>query len=128
MDYLKVLRYIVSGGTAALVNLATLYTLTEWFSWWYLHSSIVAFAVALLVSFTLQKFWTFRDRAPGRTHRQFFLYVLVIITNLGLNTLILYTLVDFIQLPYLAGQVVAGGLLAIGSFFVYRRFIFVCAI
>ena len=124
MDYLKIARYIVAGGTAALVNLATLYILTEWLDWWYLFSSIVAFGIAFIVSFNLQKFWTFKEKSLNRLQRQFIFYLLVILSNLAINTFLLYLLVEKFSLPYLIAQIITGGLLAIFSFSIYHRIFF----
>lgn len=124
MDYLKIIRYIISGGSAALVNLGTLYILTDRFGWWYLFSSIVAFGLAFIVSFTLQKFWTFKEKSFHTAPKQLTLYFLVITINLLINTALMYFMVDIINFPYLLSQIIVGGLIAFGSFFVYRHVIF----
>ncbi|MDZ7587444.1 MAG: GtrA family protein [Patescibacteria group bacterium] len=124
MDYLKIIRYIISGGTAAAVNLGALYILTDRLGWWYLFSSIAAFGLAFIVSFTLQKFWTFKEKSFHTAPKQLTLYFLVITVNLLINTALMYFMVDIINLPYLLGQVIVGGLIAFGSFFVYRHLIF----
>src|SRR3989344_279145 len=57
----QAIRYIISGGTGAVVNLATLFVLVHFFQVWYLLSVIMAFVVAFFVSFSMQKFFTFND-------------------------------------------------------------------
>ncbi|MBI2097857.1 MAG: GtrA family protein [Candidatus Vogelbacteria bacterium] len=124
MDYLKIFRYVISGGTAALVNLTTLFALTEWFAVWYLLSSIFAFLLAVFVSFTLQKFWTFREKSMRRVRRQFVAFLIVTTGSLSLNTLLVYSLVEGWRLQYLLSQIIAGALIAVISFRVYQRAIF----
>ena len=68
---MRIVRFLISGSSAAGINLGTLFVLTHFFDVWYLLSSVVAFSVSFFVSFTLQKFWTFNDaslpaRLPGR--------------------------------------------------------------
>jgi len=118
-----VFKYIVAGGTAAVVDLGLLFLFTDVFKLHYLISAIIAFVFAFFVSFILQKYWTFEDNSTERVHAQAFVYLVVSIANLGLNTLYMYILVDTFGLWYLSSQV-AGALVACGSFFVYRLFIF----
>jgi putative flippase GtrA len=122
--YGQIIKYIISGGTAAAVDIAFLVLFTEVFKWWYIVSAIVAFIIAFGVSFTLQKFWTFRDHGTERIHVQASIYLAVSIANLGINTLLMYLFVDIFGIWYVASQVLAGGLIAIMSFFVYKKFIF----
>ena len=119
-------RYLVSGGTATLLDIVLLYILTRFAHLWYLASAVLAFIVAFGVSFTLQKFWTFRDHATDGVHRQAGKYLAVSVFNLGLNTLLVYAFTDQLHLWYIFSQILAAGLIALVSFFVYKRFIF-CA-
>jgi putative flippase GtrA len=125
LSNIKVVRYIISGGTAATVDLVILYLLTSIVGIWYLFSAIIAFLIALGVSFSLQKFWTFADHSTDRMSSQVVVYFIVASINLGLNTLLMYLLVDAVLLPYLLAQIIAAGLIACESFFVYQRYIFI---
>jgi putative flippase GtrA len=121
---LRLVRYFISGSTSTVVDLALLYVFTHWFGWWYLWSAIVAMLIAIFVSFSLQKFWTFNNHSLDTAHQQFFFYTIVALINLGVNTLLMYLMVDLLGVWYLLAQVIAAGLIAISSFFVYRHFIF----
>ena len=120
----KVLRFLIAGGIAVSVDLGLLYLFTDIFGIWYLLSSVLAFILAFLVSFTLQKFWTFRDRERAGMHSQMGIYFLISVSNLCLNTLIVYFGVDVVGLHYLVAQIIASLLIACGSFFIYQRFVF----
>ncbi len=119
-------RFIISGGAAAVVYFLLLYFFTEILWLWYLISSAVAFILSFLVSFVLQKFWTFRD---SRLHahvvwRQLILHVLVAVVTLLINTGILFILVDIAGLWYMFAAFITAFVLGILSFFIYRIFIF----
>ena len=118
------IRFIISGGSAAAVHFALLYFLTDALSIWYLLSTTIAFVAAFTVSFTLQKFWTFRDRASNRVHVQIVWYLAVALGNLGLNTIGMYVLVNRLELWYIFAQGLTTATLAVESFFVYRYLIF----
>ncbi len=117
-------RYLVSGGTAAFTDIGLLYVLTKFVGLWYLASAVLAFIVAFGVSFTLQKFWTFQDKDLQAVKRQAGLYFLVAIVNLCLNTLLVYLITDFLGIFYVISQVIAAGLVAVWSFFIYKYYVF----
>jgi putative flippase GtrA len=117
-------RFFISGGSAAAVLLSVLFVLTDVFGVWYLASSVVAFLCAFVVSFTLHKFWTFADPHLGRAPTQAAAHFTAGLVNLGLNTLLLYMLVDGFGVHYLVSQVIVSGSLALISFFVYKHLIF----
>ncbi|MEK7208366.1 MAG: GtrA family protein [Patescibacteria group bacterium] len=122
--YARAWRYLAAGGSAAAVDLGLLYALTEWFGLHYLLSAVVAFVVAFCVSFFLQKFWTFEDHSVERVHAQIVLYFVVAAANLGLNTLLMFLLVEKLGFWYFAAQLIAGALIACESFFISRHIVF----
>ena len=65
-----IVRYIISGGTAAVVDLAVLYALNSILGIHYIPAAIAAFSIAFFVSFVLQKFWTFRSTSKENMHSQ----------------------------------------------------------
>lgn len=117
-------KYIISGGTAAGVDLVLLYILTDIVGLWYLLSAILAFIAAYFVSFYLQKFWTFRDNSRQRIYQQMTLYLIVGLTNLSINTFGMYILVDKLKVMYILAQIIMGALIAISSFLIYKFIIF----
>lgn len=122
--YVKLLRYLISGSTAAAVDIIFLALFTSVFHIWYLFSAILAFLIAFVVSFVLQKFWTFSDRSTDRLKSQMAAYFLITATNLGVNTLLMYLFVDYGHLHYILAQIVTSALVACEGFFVYQIFVF----
>jgi putative flippase GtrA len=117
-------KYVVSGGSSACINIGTLYLLTEYAHIHYLQSAVISFIIAFFISFLLQKFWTFQDMRKEIVHRQMMWYLGLSLTNLLINTLLIYSLVEYLHLWYLAAAVVSGALLAISNFFIYKHVIF----
>lgn len=124
-QHIKIVRYLVSGGSAALLNFALLWGFTDLAHLWYLLSLCIAWALSSVYTFALQKFWTFEDHSLERTHIQFSQYIVLSLVNLALNSLFLFVLVEYAHLWYLAGQVMCIGALAAMNFFIYRTFIFI---
>jgi putative flippase GtrA len=121
--FLRVGRYLVAGGTAAATDLALLYVFTSVLGIWYLISAVLAFLIAFVVSFLLQKFWTFDDTSE-KWKSQAAVYFMITGTNLGLNTLLMYVFVDIFGIHYFVSQFIISGLIAFESYFVYQMFVF----
>ncbi len=120
----KVLRFIISGCTATAVNLITLFALVHFFAVWYLLASIISVIASTAISFTLQKFWTFRDHTTSGMHFQFMIYVGITAVNICINTALMYLFVSILGIWYLIAQVIASGLIAICNYFSYQQFVF----
>jgi putative flippase GtrA len=118
------IKYLISGGTAFLVDIALLYLMTHYGGIHYLWSAVLAFSGAFFVSFFMQKFWTFRDNEKKGIARQMYKYFAVGIMNLGLNTALMYLFVDKLKIWYILAQVIATALIAITSFLIYNFYIF----
>ena len=117
----KVMRYVISGGSAAVLNIGTLFVLTHFFGVWYLASSVVAFLVGFVVSFVLQRTWTFDHRTTEGLARHTLLYFIVTVSNTLLNTMVVFGLVEYMRVWYVAAQIIAGAFIALTSFFIYRK-------
>jgi len=120
----KIVRYLISGGTAAFTNIAFLYIFTDIFGIWYIISGGMSFVIAFVISFILQKFWTFQDTSKDGLHRQVAVYFVTAIINLILNTGMLYIQVEYLGVHYLISQIIAGMIIALESYFVYQILIF----
>lgn len=120
------LRFLISGAVAAVADIGSLYLLTDFIGLWYLNSAILAFMISLVVSFSLQKFWTFNDQRIDSeiVRKQGLAYIMLAIVNLLANTSLMYVFVDVLKWHYLVSQIIAGILIAISSFLIYRNFIF----
>ncbi len=119
----KIVRFVFSGGMGAVTNLSILYILTDLCGLWYIYSGIVSFIVSVFVSFTLQKFFTFRDHGTDEMVNKFSIFLIVACINLSLNTSMLYFLVNEVGFHYLLAQIISNLIIAVESYFVYR-FIF----
>lgn len=125
MNHLRVAKYIVAGVSSAIANLATLYICTEFFGMWYLWSATTAFTAGIFVSFLLHKFWTFDNQSTRATHQQFFSYFIWTLAMLGVNTLLVFLLVEQLQIWYLGAQIISGCIIACVNYLFYKHFVFI---
>lgn len=118
------LRYFCAGITGASTQIGLLYIFTDILGVWYIRSSIIAFAVAVCVSFILQKFWTFRDGKLNQAHHQFLSYLGVAVAGIVINTALMFVFVDAFGIWYILAQVIAGAFIMVFNFMMYKFFIF----
>lgn len=119
-----IVRYLISGGTAAGSNFITLFLLVHFGGMYYLYASIIAFIMSIGVSFGMQKFWTFQNKPLHDMHSQFARYLLVIGANLVLNTALVFLFVEKAGIWYLFAQLLATFVIAITGYFGYKYFVF----
>jgi putative flippase GtrA len=115
------MRFLFSGGTALCVNLFLLYAFTDLVGWHYLVSATIAFLGSFVVSFSLHKFWTFGNNSTDWLHGELSLYLLVTLFNLILNNGMLYLFVSKLHIWYLFAQVIVSAIIAVWSFFAYKK-------
>ena len=118
------LRYLIAGGTGATVNFSILYTLTEYAHVWYILSAVIALVFAFATSFILQKFWTFQNMVLERVYLQMAKHITLSLSNIGVNIVFLYVLVEYAGIWYMFAQFISAGLLACVNYFIYRTHIF----
>jgi len=123
-DFLRIARFLIAGGTATAVNLATLYALVHFAGLWYLLSSVIAFFMGFVVSFTLQKFWTFKDHRTDVVGKQLVVYLGIVLFNLLLNTALVYVLVEYVGFSPIFAQALAALTIAVEGYFAYKIFVF----
>lgn len=102
------LRYGITGVTGGVIQTLTL-------AWWveivsdhdqtrYRPGVILGFCTALIVTFLMQKYWTFRDRSHARATRQFILYGVIALASLFGNAWLMYLFVEGVGMWYIAAQ------------------------
>lgn len=118
---LQIARFLSAGGLGVLLYYLILYILTDIVGVWYVVSAVIASIVNYSSNFILQKFWTFGNKDTRHIHRQAGKYVAMVAGLLVMNALMLYVLVEFVHLWYLAAQVIVTVLLTAASYLASRR-------
>ncbi len=97
----QLLKFLIVGGSSAAINFLILYSLTEWLRIWYLFSAMFGFVISAVFNFLVNKFWTFSSLEKGkRALSQLLKFLVVSTSGLGLNTLVIYCLTEFIRFDY----------------------------
>ncbi len=120
----KIIKFIFAGGTATAVNFVLLYVFVDIVHLWYLAGSGLSFVFAFFVSFSLQKFFTFKDKKVDQVYKQLFQYLIVTLSGLAFNLLCMWVLVDHFGLWYMLAQFFTSAVVAVFNYFAYKEVIF----
>ena len=120
----RIIRYLTGGTLGAISNLVVLFVFVQYLNVWYLTSTMVSFSVGAIVSYIAHKFWTFENYSLSGIHLQFTAFLIFNFLMLGLNTLLMYVLVEMTGIWYLFSQILVGIVIAIINYTFFRKYIF----
>jgi len=123
-DWKMLAKYVMSGSTAALIQLCVLAFLVEVLHLWHLHAVIYAYLVSATFAFFMQKFWTFRDSSMNKAHFQMFSYLMLASVAFLMNIGLMYLFVDIFGLWYLFAQIITMGMVVVIVFLSNKYIIF----
>lgn len=118
------LKYAISGGLAAILNISLLYALTDFFGLWYVVSSVTVYVISTILNFALLKFWAFRDPNLKNIHRQLVIFGALATVNFFISPSLLVFFVEVMGLWYLTGQLLVLAMLALTNFIINKKIIF----
>jgi putative flippase GtrA len=122
-NYKAVVKFFISGCLAGGTDLIFLFIFYDLFNWGLVVSTSAAFVLSFLVSFTLQKFWTFRNYRK-EMFSQLFLYILNAFIGLNVNAFLMHLLVNRLHIWYILSQIIVNIFLGVYNFLVYKFIIF----
>ena len=110
----QMLRYAIVGGAGAVIDLALLFILTEFFNFYYLLSTTLAFIFSALLNFYFNRRWTFKS--SGNAQRQLLIFSFVAISGVLINAGIMYVLVELFYVYYMLAKVASIAIVTIWNF------------
>ncbi len=84
----RLVKFLVVGGTAFVVDTGSLSVFVLWFSVERTLAKALSFALAVLTSFLGNHFWTYRDARSKSVARKVFQFACVSVGGLGVNLLV----------------------------------------
>ncbi len=118
----QILKFGVVGGLAFVIDYALLYLLTEFLNIHYLVSSIISFSVSVIFNYILSIKWVF-DVNKKQDVKEFIVFIVLSIIGLGINSLIMYIMVDLMNVYYMASKIVATAVVMVYNFITRKIFI-----
>lgn len=121
----KILKFAFVGATGALLNLAIIFTLTNYILIWYMISALIATECSILWNFYLNTKVTFNYRFLNGFEiiRAAFKYHLSSLAGLVINITALFVLTEFLKIYYLFSELLAI-ILAFGiNYFISTKYV-----
>lgn len=127
-NFAKFLKFSVIGGSGIFVNMSVLWLLTDIFNLFYLLSSIMAIALAMINNFVWNDLWTWKKYGePGVRNYLVRLGKFCLIASFsgyGVNLSILWILTDFFDVYYLIANLIGIGAGMLLNFTLNNKFTF----
>jgi putative flippase GtrA len=122
--YKDKIKFIISGFLATIVNLFFLFIFFQLLNLKIIYATSLSWFLAFIISFNLQKFWTFRNFSTKKIPKQLFYYIISLFISLILNARWMYLLVESLELHYLLAQIIVIIVLGLLNYFFYKFLIF----
>jgi len=132
MDFLNVKKspysefvgYAIVGLIATIVDVGSLYVVTEFMGIYYLLSNVIAFSLGLITNYSLCTRFVFKSRKLENTFAEFGVFTLIGVIGLGLNTLLLWSLTQFVGVYYMISKVIAVIIVFVFNFWLRKKILF----
>jgi putative flippase GtrA len=122
-NYVYFVRYLFLAGIATIVDFIVLYSLTEYMHVWYFISSALAYFSGMITNFTLNKIFNFANRSK-KIVQQFSIFATVALVGLGINQLIIYSLVEYLGFWYMYAKFISVVIVMLYSFIGHKELTF----
>lgn len=120
----QICRYLISGGTAFVVDFSTLWILTEVAHMHYLLSTVLANILGLVVTYLFSIFWVFDTRSVDNRVAEFSIFAAIAGFGTLLTTLLMWFVTECIGVQYLLSKVITTILIAVLNFILKKRLLF----
>jgi len=126
----QILKFGVVGGSAFLIDYFLMIFLTESFGINYLVSSAISFSVSVIYNYLLSVIWVFEANRQRKAIATFFLFLILSIIGLGINQLLMWSLVDLTGFGkiwdkfYIIAKLFVTGIVMVYNFITRKKILF----
>jgi putative flippase GtrA len=117
------MRYLLIGGTCAVLDLLLLYVFVNNFHIWYLYSATASFIIVLMLGYFGQKYFTFRNYEKNHKKQ---LSVFFVVSGIGLvmNAIFMFLFVSIAGIWYILASIITKLIVLIWNFFANKKITF----
>jgi len=115
-------RYIFVGGVATIIDMGSLYVFTSMVGIHYLISAAIAFVFGVMANYLMSIVWVFKT--TGNFKREITLFVIIGLGGLILNEIIIWLLVEKVNLYYMIAKAIAVVIVLVWNFGMRKKFVF----
>ena len=121
---IQLFRYLFVGGAAFIVDLTSLFILTNYLGVYYLISAAIAFILGLIINYFLSIKWVFNRRNLENRTFEFGIFAVIGIIGLGLNEVFIWFFTQDLQIYYLFSKILAAVIILFWNFFARKFMLF----
>lgn len=118
----QILKFGLVGGMAFVIDYVLLYVCTEFLHIHYLISSIISFTVSVIFNYILSIKWVF-DVKKKQDVKDFVIFIILSIIGLGINSLIMYVMVEKFGVYYMLSKIVSTAVVMVYNFITRKIFV-----
>jgi len=120
----QLLRYTFVGGLAFIVDLGSLFALTEFAGLHYLVSASLSFLLGLATNYTLSTWWIFTQRTIQSRTLEFLIFGGIGLIGLGINDLCMWSMTELAGVHYLLSKIASTAVVFLWNFFARKYSLF----
>lgn len=121
-DISKFIKFGLVGVLNTLINW-TVFTLLNFINMYYIFANIIAYVIATINSYIWNYKWVFEYNGENKKETTF-KFVILNLIGLGINTIILYLLVDKFKFNKLIALVITTGIVMIINYLINKIWVF----
>jgi putative flippase GtrA len=118
------MRYLLVGGTCAILDLLLLYTFVNYFHIWYLYAATASFTIVMVLGYFGQKYFSFRNYENNH-RKQLTAFIIVALIGLALNATFMFLFVGLMNLWYILASIMTKFIVLIWNFLANKKITFV---
>ena len=120
---IKVIRFIIVGGIATIIDFVFLYIFKELFNINIILANTLSFIISVTYNYIASVTWVFDVNKDKNKKIQFILFVLLSIIGLIINNIVLFILTDKLNIYYLISKIIATIFVMTFNFITRKRFL-----
>lgn len=122
--FIQFCSYTFAGGIAFIVDICSLFILTDIFKIHYLISAAMAFMLGTTVKYFLSISWVFSKRRLHKKQFEFGIFAIIGVVGLGINEIIIWYFTEYISFHYLLSKLFSACSVFLWNFFVRKFLLF----
>ena len=119
----KIIRFIVVGGIATIIDFVCLYIFKEFLNFNVILANTLSFTISVIYNYIASITWVFDVDKNKNRKIQFIAFIVFSILGLILNNLILYLLTNKLNIYYLISKIIATLFVMIFNFVTRKKFL-----
>jgi putative flippase GtrA len=121
---IHLMRSILASNISFALDFSILVILTEVVHLHYLISNGIGFMAGTSLNYTLCIFWVFSKRSIKNRNLEYWLFILIGISGVGLNELFIWFFTEQLAIYYLISKIIAGSTVFFYNFFTRKYLLF----